>query len=113
MQKLDFRSFEQKTWEIGLCDEQNTTLHLTAPSEELVETLSVNLSKLNEVFSERNESTVAQAFDLAAKFMSCNTEGLTLTGDELRNKYGFKSIYMAAFFKHYIQFVNEINDAKN
>jgi hypothetical protein len=50
---------------------------------------------------------------LAADFMSCNTEKLKVTGEELRHKYGFGLIYMTAFFKQYMAFVNEIQNAKN
>lgn len=113
MERLDFRSFEQKTWEIVLCDEPGTTLHLTAPTEELIEKMTANLQTLTKVFESRDENMIASAYDLAADFISCNTEKLHVTGEELRTKYGFKLVYMAAFFKQYIAFVNEIQDAKN
>lgn len=113
MKALDFRAFEQKTWEIVLPDEKGTTLHLTAPTEDLVEKLSVNLPQLQEVFKERNDAMLDKAYDLAADFMSCNTEGLTITGEDLRKVYGFKLVYMAAFFTQYVEFIGEINNAKN
>ena len=113
MEKLDFRSFIQKTWEVVLCDEAGTTLHLTAPTEELIERLSANMQTLTKVFETRDPNMIASAYDLAAEFISCNTEKLQVTGEELRTKYGFKLVFMAAFFKQYLDFVNEINDAKN
>ncbi len=113
MERLDFRSFNQKTWEIVLCDEAGTTLHLTAPSEELIEKLTANLQTLTTIFESHDEKMFESAYDLAADFISCNIEKLKVTGEELRHKYGFGTIYMTVFFKQYMAFVNEIQNAKN
>ena len=111
MERLDFRSFNQKTWEAVLPD--GTALHLTAPSEELIEKLTANLQTLTTIFESRDERMFESAYDLAADFISCNTEKLKMTGEELRHKYEFSTVYMTAFFRQYIAFVNEIQNAKN
>lgn len=126
MKALDFRAFEQATWEVILPN--GTAIHLTAPTEELIETMSVNLPQLQEVFNtrremppqedlkafmERQEMLRKKSYDLMAQFVSCNTEGLTITGEELRTVYGCKPVYIAAFFMQYGEFMDEIKNAKN
>jgi hypothetical protein len=110
---LDFNKIEQPTLVVVMRDEAQTKLSITAPSEALIEKLEANLGDIKEACSGKNREALDTAFDLAADFMSCNKEEIQLTGEELRGKYNVSYTMLLAFFVAYLEFIDEIKNAKN
>lgn len=111
--RLDFNALEQPVLELELKDTERTVVRATVPSEELVERLMAAAPELKQVMSGQSGEAIRAMFELIADLMNCNLDGLTFTAEELRDKYGLKLYDAAVFFKVYLDFIQEINGAKN
>ena len=113
MKKLDFNALEKPVLELTLKDEAKTVVRATAPTEELVERLTAAAGELKEVMDKGNSEAIRAMFELIADLMSCNLDNLTFTAEELRDKYNMKLYDAAVFVKVYLEFIQELNSAKN
>lgn len=114
MAKFNLNALTQPTMELIMRDEQQTTLHLVCPSEKLVERLQEGMTELKEILDKKDKASIDACYKLAADLISENEERVTVTADELRNKYGFNSdLILVMFFKAYMDFIAELNNAKN
>lgn len=113
MKKLDFNALEKPVLELTLKDEAKTVVRATAPTEELVERLTAAASEIKKVLNDNTGETIKACFELIAELMNCNLDGLTFTAEELRDKYKMSLFDATVLVKAYLEFINEINDAKN
>lgn len=113
VKKLDFNALEQPVLELTLKDEAKTVVRLTVPSEELVERLMAAAPELKEVISSQSGESIRALFNLIADLMNCNTDELKFTAETLRDTYHMKLYDAAVFVKAYLDFIQEINGAKN
>lgn len=112
--KLDFNALEQPTLELTLKDPDKTVIHATVPTEELVERLVASASGLKQLTESKSSPETAKAlYSLIAELMNCNREGLTFTAEELRDKYNLTLYDAFVFAKVYMEFVQEMQGAKN
>lgn len=110
---IDFNAIEQPTIEVVLRDAARTKLTVTAPDLALIEKLTANKEIIKEACNGKDEKALAEAYNIAADFMNCNKEGIKLTGDELRTKYGVSYSLLFVFLVNYLEFIDEIKNAKN
>lgn len=111
---LDFNALEQPSIELTFRDAARTRVTVTAPTTALVEKLQSNLNTINATLGGNDAAALPAVYDLMAEFISCNEEGLRVTGTELRDKYGWTGIlYPFAFMKAYLAMIEEIQNAKN
>jgi hypothetical protein len=103
---------QRPTLELVLNDEAGTTLHLTTPTEGMVQELQDVAAELRDAQKGDMES-VALAYELTARLMSCNRDGVTVTVEDLRGKYRFDLETLFIFYGAYLEFINEIKNAKN
>ena len=118
MAKLDFNKINRPVLELTMEDEAQTNITVETPSEGLVEELEAMIPELDTIFSPDNPKSVDAAYDLAARLMSCNQEGVTVTADDLRTKYWRKNtihnqLALMSFIGAYMDFLQEIKNAKN
>lgn len=109
---LDFNAFTPPTFEIVMKDPERTKIRVTLPSEKLAEELKDAADALA-LSQEGDEAVEAELFEYAAKLISYNRDRLTVTGDELRGKYGLTTDELIGFFSVYADFVNDIINLKN
>lgn len=110
---LDLNNLTRPTLELTLQDEQRTTVRLTTPTEAMVQELSaLTPAELNRLKNGDRES-VEFVYNLAARLISCNLDFLTVTADELRSRYRMDLYSAVVFFNAYLDFINEIANAKN
>ena len=115
---LDFNKLGQPTLPLVMCDEAKTTITVTTPNEGMVEELQAILPELEGVIKSGDQASVNAIYEMVAKFISCNLEGLSVTADDLRNIYWPKErvlnqLYLLKFCAVYLDFIREIGDAKN
>ena len=113
VKKLDFNALEKPVLEITLKDEAKTAVRVTAPTEEMVErfmSLSENIKTLT---NGNNGETLQKAFELIAALINNNLDGQTFTADSLRKQYGFRLYEAIVFVKVYLEFIKELENAKN
>ena len=62
---------------------------------------------------ESDETGIPVIYDLAARLISCNTQGLAVSADDLRDKYKLNLEALVVFYNVYLDFINEAASAKN
>lgn len=113
MKTLDFNALEKPVLELTLKDAAKTVVRVTAPTEELVERLTAAAGELQKVIKENNGETIRSLFELIAELMNCNVDGLTFTAEDLREKYNMRLFEATVFVNVYLEFIQELNNAKN
>lgn len=113
VKKLDFNALEKPVLEITLRDKEQTVLRITSPTEELVERFTAAAEELKSITGENNGERISALFGLIAELMNCNLDEITLTAEDLRGKYGLKLYDAVVFCKVYLDFIQELENAKN
>lgn len=110
---FDFNAILQETLETKL--DANTTLHVTTPPERVIEQLAASQAELDALkdVEGKEQEKIRASYKLAAEIISCNTEGVTVTAEDLRNKYKFPPMSLALYLATYMDFINEFHNAKN
>lgn len=120
---LDLNNFELPTMELILPGAERTTLHVTAPTEALINEMKswakTDLGKL----SAGDAESVDLSWDLVARLLSCNLEGVEFTAEGLRAKiaetdicktHGVDPLFvLLRIVKTYMEFIQEIENEKN
>lgn len=113
MNMLDFNAIEQPTWPLKLKDKEQTVVNLSAPSVELFDRLVAITPGLDAAVKEKNGKTIRAVYELVAEVMNFNDDGFIFTADELRDKYRMTLLDVFKFVAGYMEFMREIQDAKN
>lgn len=110
--KLDLNSIQRPTFELTLMDENRTTIHVKTPSvNKFREMLAVSAEL--EKAGEDSQATVELIYSFLAGILSFNRELLTITADELLEKYGVDLDAAMLIYREYIGFLNDITTEKN
>lgn len=110
---LDLNALEQPVLEVKLRDEKRTVFKLTTPTTKLVEKFNVAKSELSVVASTQNAEKIKKLYDLTAELISCNADYIKVTSEELRDEYRLTFADIVVIFAAYLDFIKEINNAKN
>lgn len=113
MQMLDFNALQQPSWPVKLKDDEQTVVHVSAPTVELYDRLIAATPELENVSKTKDGRTIRALYNLVADIMSINDDGYMFTGDELLGKYRLSLVDVVRFISGYMQFQKEIQDAKN
>ena len=115
--RFSFYREKRPTWEVELGDEARTVLHLLIPTKGLMAMVSSLTARLNTISDDESEidlqTTENEIYEIAAELISRNEEQLTVTAQELGEKYGASLDYLIVFFHGYVEFVNENIASKN
>ena len=105
---FDFNAITQQTLETKL---PGITLHVTTPPERLIEQLASSQDELGSLWGAEGDAVeqVRAAYTLGASIISCNLENVTLTAEDLREKYQVAPVALAAYFTTYMDFINEFH----
>lgn len=110
---LDFNSYRRPTLLLRMKDENQTKIHVTTPTVELVEELRANLVELQTALTGQDAVASRAVYDLAAKLINCNLDGVETNAEELATKYEMNLEDMTMFFTVYMDFLEETKNAKN
>lgn len=110
---LDFNSLQRPTLELVMPDENRTKFRLVCPTENLIERLEAGMKELTDVLNKKDGTAIAACFALAADLFNCNDDGITVTAQDLRDKYRLGLDALVVFFSTYVDFIDEIKNAKN
>lgn len=110
---LDFNALQRPVLELTMQDEERTKIKVSTPTEDLVEELENALPELQALPQAGNAEAVQASYNLAAKLINCNRSFITVTAEELRKKYKMDLESLIVFFTVYMDFINEIYNAKN
>ena len=110
---LDLNALEQPILEVKLRDENHTIFRLTTPTTKLVERFISAKSEMSAVASSRDVEKIKKMFELTAELISCNADYITVTAEELRDKYRLTFGDIVVIFAAYLDFIKDFNNAKN
>lgn len=118
MARLDFNQLIQPTLDLTMSDEDKTDITVTIPTEGLVEELEKMRENVTTIFAKENPDAIDACYDLAARIISCNRQGIQVSVDDLKNKYWptdkkVNQLHLLAFFKAYNDFIKELEHEKN
>lgn len=106
-QLLDLNLIQQPKLPIALCDDERTAINVTFPSVDLVREFQAMEAEMISLLKSGTEKGVDAAYDLVAKIISCNEEGLTFTAADLRGRYKINLYGLIAIYKAYLAFIDE------
>lgn len=111
----DLRMVGRPTMTLVLPDDNGTTVHLCAPTLDLVEELKSGSDTLFAVLrgEDGDAQTKRAVYGLATKFINCNTDLFETTAEELAKRYSVSMEHLQQFFIDYVDFLDEIQNAKN
>ena len=110
---LDLNALEQPTLELTLLDDDKTTFRLVCPDVKLVERFMAASKELKAVQDSGDADAIKKLYKLTAEMVSCNLDDRKVTAEELRDKYRIKFVHLFFIFNSYLEFIQEINEAKN
>lgn len=110
---LDFNVIVPPTLPLVMCDAERTKIDVVAPTEGLVEELDAVAPYMKEALETDEETSVPAIYNLAARLISCNKQGLRVTPEQLRDKYKLNLEALIVFYNTYMDFLNEVAGAKN
>lgn len=110
---LDFNVVERPVLELIMTDDARTHIKVSTPTESLVEELQNMAPKLNAMLNTPDQASTEDVYDLAARLMNCNRSFITVTKEDLRDKYRMNLESLLIFFSAYLDFINELTNAKN
>lgn len=113
MKMLDFNAIQQPIWPVKLKDEAQTVVNLTTPNVELIDRLLAATPEMNDAAKTKDGKTAHALYNLVADIMNCNDDGYKFTAEELRDKYRLTLLDVFRFTAGYLEFVKEIQNAKN
>ena len=110
---LDFNSVQRPTLVLTMKDAEKTKIRVSTPTEALIEEMQAVTAELGEVAKTGDGASIKAVFDLAARLICCNRDGIRVTAEQLRDDYNINLEDLVIFFSAYIDFVEEISRAKN
>jgi hypothetical protein len=110
---LDFNALQRPTLELVMPDENKTKLRLVCPTERLIERLEAGIKELTDILNKKDIEAIAACFELAADLINCNDDGIVVNAQELRDKYHLGIESLVVFYSTYVDFIDEIKNAKN
>ena len=110
---LDLNALEQPILEIKLKDENRTIFRLTTPTTRLVEKFSAAKNELGAVAESQDIEKIKKVYELTAELISCNADYITVTAEDLRDKYRLTFGDIVVIYGAYLDFIKEFNSAKN
>lgn len=110
---FDFNKLKEKTLKVVLTDPENTTLVLKTPNKKLFEYLKRVQDDIKNVEEHKDcEELFDSLYDVTAKIMSHNKEGIEITPEKLKELYD-EIEYIYAFLEAYTDFIKDYHIANN
>lgn len=107
---LDLNNVQRPTLELALRDDARTVVHIGLPTEGDIQQLqAADFSSL----TSGDETSLDEVYELAARLINFNRDGVKVTGAELRGKYRMDLELVVIFFNYYMDFVTAVSHEKN
>ena len=108
-----FSAHRPPVLEIEMPDKKQTVVHITPPTLKLIEEVTERMPELLDLHTKGAPERARASFDLAARMMSYNLDGMAFTAEDLRDVYKLTRYDVLGFFKLYVNFLANLKDAKN
>lgn len=109
---LDLTTLQQPTLDLTLFDPKHkkVQIHVTIPGTDMVREFQAADDSMNSVLSSGSKAGIEAAYELVARILSYNMEGITFTPEDLQSKDKWNiNLYGAiAIYKAYTKFIHEL-----
>ena len=112
MATLNLNTARRPTLDVTFEDELETTLHICFPTKEMVDALKqLDVSCI----TDDDKAALSQVYDFAARLISRNRDGVTVTAEELQTTYNLDLEALIIFLNAYADYVSGVvkANAKN
>ena len=109
---LDFNLVSPITLTLVMRDDARTEITVSTPTEMLVEELQALAPELKNIMNANDAESIKAIYELAAKLISCNRNGLKVTAEELSGKYKLNLEALIVFYNVYLDLITEMINAK-
>lgn len=110
---LDLNAIKMPTLEIVFTDAEHTTIHVTAPTEALINEMESWIKTGLEPLSAGDNTSMEMAYDLTARLLSSNRERVTITAADMQGKYNIDIWMLIAILNAYTEFISDLKNEKN
>lgn len=110
---LDFNVERLPVLSLVMRDDAKTRIDVTTPTEGLYEELRHIAPQLTGAVKEPDSLDAQESYELAARLISFNQQGLRVTAEDLAGKYRFNLESLILFYGAYVRFVDEVTSIKN
>lgn len=111
---FDFNAIQKPTLDLTMKDDARTVIPVSAPSVDFVERLQA-LEPLIKKMKKGGDTreVLNKIYEFYAEVLSNNEDHLKVTADDLRNVYKLTLVDIFALHAVYMEFIDEIKNAKN
>ena len=110
---LDFNAYQRPTLDLTMKDEGRTVIRVTLPKTAVIKKMQAGLSNLQDAVKQENQDSMKALFELAAELMSANLDHVEIAENDIREKYKMDLEDLLIFFNAYLDFVRDLQNAKN
>ena len=110
---FDFNALEQPTLEVTLKDEAKTKVRLTVPTTGVIERFMAMTAEAKKLAQNPDGALIRAVFAQWAEIFNSNADGLVFTAESLRDEYKLELVHLICFQPVYLDFIAEIQNAKN
>ena len=110
---LDLNAIKLPTLDIIFADESRTTIHVTAPTEALINEMESWIKTEMGTLSAGDSTSMEKAYDLTARLLSNNQERAGITAADLQGKFRVDIWTLIAILNAYTEFISELKNEKN
>ncbi len=110
---LDFNAYQRPTLDLTMKDKERTVIRVTLPKTAVIKKMQEGLNNLQNVIKEETSDSMHALFALAAELMSANIDQVAVTAEDIRGKYKMDLEDLLVFFQAYLDFVRDVQNAKN
>jgi len=109
---LNFKMVPKQYLTVTLPDEKGTTLLIGTPNKRLMDDLTVLQASIDAIEENAvNTESFDELYNACAKIMSRNKANIIITKETLEDIFDFEDIMI--FFNAYMEFIDEVSNAKN
>lgn len=105
---LDLNLYEQPTLELTMRDAEHTKIRVNIPDTDLVTELKAKEDRMRDLLTKGDVEGVAAAYDLVARIISYNEDGIAVTPDDLKNRYRINLYCLMGIYRAYLDFIHDI-----
>lgn len=105
---LDLSMIQQPTLDLTMNFPERRTIRVTVPTTDLVQEFMTLNEQQTALLASGNKEGVIAAYDIMARLLSCNMDGISITGEELLSVYKINMFTLLAIMKAYKAFIDDI-----
>lgn len=110
---VDFNMHRPPILPVRMPGEKGVLIHVTVPTLGLIREVQDRLPEYMNLEQKGVAERIKESYDLAARLISSNLDGLTVTAEDLRDKYDCTRYDLMTFYRAYVSFLTELQNAKN